>query len=89
VSSVDGAEIRLGPSGYDSAWSSLLWLRDDFKVQPDPMWITQLSHWTTALEAQDKADKGGSVSTFASFNTRMICRESSRALTSCAVRKLG
>ncbi|RSH90651.1 hypothetical protein EHS25_001256 [Saitozyma podzolica] len=65
--------IRLGPSGYDSAWSSLLWLRDDFKVQPDPMWITQLSHWTTALEAQDKADKGGSVSTFASFNTRMIC----------------
>jgi hypothetical protein len=39
------------------------------------MWITQLSHWQTALDAQDKADGGGPVTTFGSFNTRMICRK--------------
>jgi hypothetical protein len=37
------------------------------------MWITQLSHWQTAVEEQDRIDGGGPVKTFASFNTRMIC----------------
>lgn len=39
------------------------------------MWLTQLSHWDTALTRQDYLDEGQPGSTFASFNTRMICRE--------------
>ncbi|ORY33953.1 hypothetical protein BCR39DRAFT_463113 [Naematelia encephala] len=65
--------IRIGSAGYDSAWSSLLWLRDEYDVPPNPMWITHLSHWKTALQAQDKLDNQGPVQSFASFNTRMIC----------------
>ena len=65
--------VGLTCSGYDSAWSSLLWARDDFGVSPSPMWITQLSHWQTAVEAQDDIDQGGPVTNFSSFNTRMIC----------------
>jgi hypothetical protein len=62
--------------GYDSAWSSLLWLRDDYKFEPEPRWITQLSHWQTALDAQDRADRAEPITTFSSLNTRMICRTS-------------
>ena len=39
------------------------------------MWMTKLSQWQTALEAQDVADQGGPVTTFDSLNTRMICCE--------------
>jgi FKBP12-rapamycin complex-associated protein len=61
--------------GYDSAWSSLLWLEDDYGVQPTPMWITQLSHWQEAVDAQDNIDQGGPISTFSSFQTRITCCE--------------
>lgn len=64
----------IGPSGYDAAWSTLQWVRDDYEVKPDPMWITQLAHWQRALDAQDEADSGH-VGTFGSFNTRMVCCE--------------
>ena len=65
---------RIGPSGYDAAWSTLQWVRDDYDVSPDPMWITQLAHWNRALDAQHEMD-GGHVGTFGSFNTRMVCCE--------------
>lgn len=42
------------------------------------MWITHLGHWKDALAQQDKEDGGGQVSTFGSFNVRMVCCESSR-----------
>ena len=67
--------FRIGPSGYDAAWSTLQWVRDDYDVSPDPLWITQLAHWNRALDAQQEAD-GGHVGTFGSFNTRMVCCES-------------
>lgn len=44
------------------------------------MWITQLSHWNTALKSQDRLDDGKPVSTFDSFNTRMICCKLSSCL---------
>ncbi|ORX39339.1 hypothetical protein BD324DRAFT_577344 [Kockovaella imperatae] len=65
------ANIRIG---YDSAWSSLLWRRDEYGEQPKPFWITQLSHWQTALDEQDRIDgTSDAVSSFDSFNTRLIC----------------
>lgn len=51
-----------------------MWLQDDYDTQPDPMWITQLGHWDSALDAQEEIDKGV-VETFGSFNTRMLCCE--------------
>jgi FKBP12-rapamycin complex-associated protein len=51
----------------------LLLRSDIFEEDIDPMWITQLSHWDKALLAQNKMDGGEDVSTFNSFNTRMIC----------------
>ncbi|WVF66281.1 hypothetical protein IAT40_001021 [Kwoniella sp. CBS 6097] len=65
--------IRVGSAGYDAAWSTTLWLENDWQVEPEPMWITQLSHWQQALDAQEKLDQGQELTSFSSFNTRMIC----------------
>ncbi|KAK4689267.1 hypothetical protein P7C73_g843, partial [Tremellales sp. Uapishka_1] len=73
LSNLVEANIRVGPAGFDSAWSSLLWLSDDYEHDPEPRWITQLSHWATALEAQDEIDRYNPTTTFSSLNTRMIC----------------
>nr|XP_018266518.1 phosphatidylinositol 3-kinase [Kwoniella dejecticola CBS 10117]OBR88676.1 phosphatidylinositol 3-kinase [Kwoniella dejecticola CBS 10117] len=60
-------------SGYDAAWSTLLWLEKDWNVEPEPIWITQLSHWQQALDSQDRLDQKSEGTTFSSFNTKMIC----------------
>ncbi|WRT63514.1 uncharacterized protein IL334_000419 [Kwoniella shivajii] len=73
VANLVETNIRVGSAGYDAAWSTLLWLENDWQVEPEPMWITQLSHWQQALEAQDKLDEGQEEASFSSFNTRMIC----------------
>ncbi|KAK6905037.1 hypothetical protein I203_105856 [Kwoniella mangroviensis CBS 8507] len=65
--------IRVGSAGYDTAWSTLLWLENDWQVEPEPLWITQLSHWQQALDAQNKLDQGQEGTSFSSFNTKMIC----------------
>ncbi|EIW71794.1 hypothetical protein TREMEDRAFT_67963 [Tremella mesenterica DSM 1558] len=65
-------EVNISP-GYDAAWSSLQLLRDDFDNPPDPMWITQLSHWESALWHQQRADEITGGTSFGSFNTRLIC----------------
>nr|XP_019014364.1 phosphatidylinositol 3-kinase [Kwoniella pini CBS 10737]OCF53145.1 phosphatidylinositol 3-kinase [Kwoniella pini CBS 10737] len=65
--------IRVGSAGYDAAWSTLLWLERDWKVEAEPIWITQLSHWQQALDAQNKLDHNQEGTTFSSFNTKMIC----------------
>ncbi|OCF43750.1 phosphatidylinositol 3-kinase [Kwoniella heveanensis CBS 569] len=65
--------IRVGSYGYDAAWSTTLWLENDWQVEPEPMWITQLSHWQQALDAQEKLDQGQELTSFSSFNTKMIC----------------
>ncbi|WVQ82636.1 hypothetical protein IAT38_004768 [Cryptococcus sp. DSM 104549] len=73
VANLVETNIRVGSAGYDAAWSSLLWLENDWKIEPEPMWITQLSHWQQALDAQDKIDDRQKATTYSSFNTRMIC----------------
>ncbi|WWC85668.1 uncharacterized protein L201_000534 [Kwoniella dendrophila CBS 6074] len=67
------ASIRVGPAGNDAAWSTLLWLENDWQIEPEPMWITQFSHWQQALDAQNKLDQGQEGNSFSSFNTKMIC----------------
>ncbi|TYJ58649.1 hypothetical protein B9479_000485 [Cryptococcus floricola] len=73
VSNIVEANIRVGSSGYDAAWSSLLWLENDWNVEPDPMWITSLSHWQQGLDAQIKIDETQETTMYSSFNIRMIC----------------
>ncbi|ODN80500.1 hypothetical protein L202_02731 [Cryptococcus amylolentus CBS 6039] len=73
VSNIVEANIRVGSSGYDAAWSSLLWLENDWNVEPDPMWITSLSHWQEGLDAQLKIDETQETTMYSSFNIRMIC----------------
>ncbi|WVQ93902.1 hypothetical protein IAU59_000980 [Kwoniella sp. CBS 9459] len=73
IASLVETNIRVGPAGYDAAWSTTLWLESDWQVEPEPMWITQLSHWQQALDAQEKLDQGQELTSFSSFNTRMIC----------------
>lgn len=68
-------EHRVGSGGYDAAWSTLLWLENDWSIEPQPMWITSLSHWQQALSAQDKIDKNQQATMYSSFNLRMICCE--------------
>ncbi|WWD22809.1 hypothetical protein CI109_107303 [Kwoniella shandongensis] len=77
------ANIRVGQAGYDAAWSSVLWLEKDWQFEPEPIWITQLSHWQEALDAQDKIDeKQQGATTYPSFTTRMICYDYERRNTS-------
>nr|ODO02215.1 phosphatidylinositol 3-kinase [Cryptococcus depauperatus CBS 7855] len=73
VSNLVEANIRVGSAGYDAAWSSLLWLENDWKVEPEPMWITSLSHWQRALDAQNKIDQRQKITMYSSFNIQMIC----------------
>ncbi|KIR57890.1 hypothetical protein I314_06396 [Cryptococcus bacillisporus CA1873] len=73
ISSLVEANIRVGSGGYDAAWRTLLWLENDWNIEPQPMWITSLSHWQQALSAQDRIDKNQQVTMYSSFNLRMIC----------------
>ncbi|OWZ32832.1 phosphatidylinositol 3-kinase [Cryptococcus neoformans AD2-60a] len=73
ISNLVEANIRVGSGGYDAAWSTLLWLENDWSIEPQPMWITSLSHWQQALSAQDKIDKNQQATMYSSFNLRMIC----------------
>ncbi|KAE8538261.1 hypothetical protein D1P53_005601 [Cryptococcus gattii VGV] len=73
ISSLVEANIRVGSGGYDAAWRTLLWLENGWNIEPQPMWITSLSHWQQALSAQDRIDKNQQVTMYSSFNLRMIC----------------
>ncbi|KAL7423565.1 hypothetical protein Q5752_001145 [Cryptotrichosporon argae] len=64
--------IRNGSASYDSAWGTMKWLQYSFDILPEPKWITQLSHWHTALKTQNERDRG-KATTFSSLNTRLIC----------------
>ncbi|WVR03316.1 hypothetical protein IAU60_000307 [Kwoniella sp. DSM 27419] len=73
VANLIEANIRIGAIGHDAAFSTAQWLEQDWQSEPEPKWITQLSHWKQALKAQDKIDASQDGMNYNSFNTRMIC----------------